>query len=353
MPRLSYAKLLDTLGRRPGGVFFLSGDEAFLREEGVRRVVDAHLEPASRDFNLDQLRGPEASAEALASLLATPPMMANWRVVVVRDAQGLSTKARSLVEAAAADPPEGLVLVISASIPSGSQAAFYRNLERQAMAVQFPALDALDAPIWAAERAAAVYQVEMEPDAARALVAAVGTDLGTLAGEVDKLAEGARDRGRVTLDDVEALVGAIPRVNRWAWVDLIGDRRWQEAMEQLPVLLAAGESGVALIIAIGSHLLRLAVAAAGGESGLERALQRRQSGLIRRLVAQSRGWTVGELDSALEELLRADRLLKTGPPSELQAMQELLLRLRAVEPVAPAAAPGYVGPVRSSSEYGR
>lgn len=331
----------------------MSGDEPFLREEAVRQIVEAHLDSATRDFNLDQLRGAEASADALASLFATPPMMASWRLVVVRDAQGLAPKARAVVEAAAATPPSGLVLILSASIPAGSQAAFYRTLERSSTSVDFAPLGPLDAPPWAAERAATLHDVELELDAARALVAAVGTDLGTLAAEVDKLAGGSRERKRITHQDVTSLVGVIPRANRWNWVELVGDRRLDEAMRQLPTLMGAGESGVALIIAIGAQLLRVALAASGGEAALDRALPRKQPTLVRKLLAQARRWTLPELDAVFTELLRTDRLLKTGPPSEVQAMEELLLRLRAIGAVAGATETSYVASVPAPFQNGR
>lgn len=353
MPRISYPKLTGLLRHSPGGVFFLSGDEAFQREEALRQVIAVHLDPGTRDFNLDQLRGPEASPDALASLFATPPMMASWRVVVVRDAQGLTPKARAVVEAAAAKPPPGLALVLSATIPAGSQAAFYRTLERNSTAVDFPPLGPLDAPVWAAERAGTLHEVELEPEAARALVAAVGTDLGTLAGEVDKLAQGGKDRRRITSEDVAALVGTVPRANRWAWVELVGDRQLDEAMRQLPVLMAAGESGVGLIIAIGAQLIRVSLAAAGGEPALNEALPRKHPTMVRKLLAQARRWTLPELDVALAELLRTDRLLKTGPPSEAQAMEELLLRLRTIGMIAPAGEGGYVARVPVPLRNGR
>ena len=333
MPRLTYAGLIAALRNPKGGVFFLFGEEQFLREEGVRQVIDAHLDPATRDFNLDQLRGNETSAEALASLCATPPMMATWRVVVVRDAQGLSARARSLVEQIAADPPEGLALVVSATIPAGSSAGFYRTLERSATAVQFAALGPLDAPVWAIERAETAYGKTLETAAARALVAAVGTELGTLVAEVAKLAEAAGTEP-ITEEVVARVVGPITRVNRWAWVELVGERRLQEAQQQIPALLGAGESGVGLVLALGTHLLRLAVAAAGGESALERALNGRRGPMVRQILTQARRWDVAELEGALAELLRTDRLLKTGGPSEVQALEELLLRLRGLRAVA-------------------
>lgn len=333
VPQLSYEALLRTLrDRRTGGVFFFHGEEEYLREEAVSRVVEAYLDPATRDFNYDLLSGPEVSPEGLASMLATPPMMAEWRVVVVRDAQGLSQKAREAVEAVSAKPPQGLVLVLSAAIPAGSKAKFYGELQRQAASVEFAALEPMDAPGWLIEQASAVHGKTLEPDAASALVSAIGTGLGTLSSELTKLAGYAGDRARITLDDVRAVGGSLPRYDRWAWFDLVGDRRLAEAMRQLPVLLEAGENGVGLVIGMTSQLLRVAIVCAGGQGALERELKPFQRWMARKIAPQARKWTLPEVDEALSELLRTDRLLKSASLSDRQALEELLLRMRAIRP---------------------
>src|SRR5512138_915338 len=81
-------------GRR-GGTFFLFGDEELLKERLAAQIVEAHLDPSTRDFNLDQLRGGSLDGETLGSVLATPPMLAEYRVVVVREAQQLAGAART------------------------------------------------------------------------------------------------------------------------------------------------------------------------------------------------------------------------------------------------------------------
>lgn len=309
-----------------GGVFFLHGEEEFLREQATEQLAEAHLEPGTRDFNLDQLRGGEISGDELASLLATPPMMAEWRVVVVRDAQGLPARARDTVEALIKDPPPGLALILSAAIPAGSQARFYTLLRTHARASEFARVDEMDAPGWLMEQASARGK-EFDAEAARMLVAAIGTDLGPLASELAKLVEYVGDRPRITPANVRAVGGSVARQDRWAWFDLVGERRLGEARRHLPTLLDAGENGVGLIIGMTAQLLRIGLACAGGQAALEQALPPRQRWLARRVLTQSRRWTLPEVDAAASELLRADRLLKSASLSDAQAMEELLLRL--------------------------
>ena len=328
MPPIRPGQLDRTLRDRvAGGAFFFFGDEDYLRDEAVGRVVAAYIDPATRDFNLDQLRGSDVTAEDLASVVATPPMMAEHRVAVVRDAQGLSVKAREVVEAAAKAPEPGLILVLSAAIPSGSKAKFYDELKKHAVSVEYARLSQDDAPGWVMETAREELGVEVEPDAARALVGGVGVDLGTLTSELKKLASYVQDRKRVTLDDVRAVGGVIPRQDRWAWFDMVAERRFRDALESLPVLLESGENGVGLVIGMGGQLLKVALVCAGGQQALERELKPFQKWMARRIVPQARKWTLPEVERALAELLRTDRLLKSASLTDRQAMEELLLRM--------------------------
>lgn len=338
MPQITYEALLRGLSDRPArSAFFFHGEEEHLREEAVARTVGAFLDPATRDFNLDQLRGSDASADSLASLLGTPPMMAEWRVVVLRDAQGLSVKARETLEGVIRAAPGGLALVVTAAIPAGSKAKFYATLQSACTSVEFGAVDALDAPGWLMEQAAREHSVEIEPDAARALVGAIGPHLGTLTSELRKLVAFAGERTVLTVEDVRSVAGALPRQDRWAWFDLVAERRFDEALAALPVLLSAGENGVGLTIGITAQLLRVAVVCAGGQGALERELKPFQKWMVRRIVPQARRWTLPEVDRALSELLRTDRLLKSASLSDRQVMEELILRLWAIRPHVAAA----------------
>jgi DNA polymerase-3 subunit delta len=346
LPQLSYSALLASLPKLGGGVFYLSGDEEYLKDEAARRIVDHFLDPATRDFNLDQLRGADVTPESLGSVIATPPMMAEHRVVLVRDGQTLSPKAREVVEAVAAEPPAGLALVIVATQPASSKAKFYTNLKKLARAVEFGSVDPVDLPGWVAERAREAHGLGIEPEAARALAAASAGQLGVLASEIQKLAAFVGDRQEITIADVRAVGGYIPRVDRWEWFDLVGERRIPEALSKLPALLESGESGVGLVIGIASQMLRIALVVAGGKEALEKELKPYQRWLAGRVVPQARRWAQREVDLAISELLRTDRLLKTASLTDRQAIEELLLRL--AELGAPRGAPGSVAEIGGS-----
>jgi DNA polymerase-3 subunit delta len=319
-----------------GGAFYLHGDDPFRKEAAVRELIEAHVDPGTRDFNLDLLRGTEVSAEDLASILATPPMMAEWRVVVVREVEGLASSkhARDVLLAVVANPPPGLALVLSCTVPKGSKAKFYTDLSRRAQSVEFKEITADDVPGWLMERASEAHGVELEVDAARALGAAIGPNLGILARELEKLTDFVGDRGRITVGDVDAAGTKLPSQDRWQWFDLVGDRRFEDARRMLAVLLGQGESGVGLVIGLASHLLRLGVAVDGGQRGLEAALPVHQKWLARRLMSQARRWTMPEVDHAMQGLLDVDRLLKASPHTDEHFIETWLLSQRAYSEAA-------------------
>lgn len=314
-----------------GGAFYLHGDEHFRKEEAVRALVETHLDPGTADFNLDPLRGTEVDAETLASILATPPMMAEWRVVVVREVEGLasSKKARDVLLEVVAKPPPGLALILNCTVPSGSKAKFYRELARTARSVEFKTMTAADVPGWLMERARDVHGVELDVDAAQALGAAIDAELGlgVLVKEIEKLVDFVGDRGRIAREDVEAAGTKLPGQDRWQWFDLVGHRRFEEARATLRVLFGQGESGVGLVIGLASHLLRIGVAVEEGKRGLEEALPRHQTWLARPIAAQAPKWTRADVDHALATLLDVDRLLKASPHTDEHFVESWLLGL--------------------------
>src|SRR5256885_14653022 len=95
MGALTFDALLRSLKQGvPDPVYYLHGDEDVLKDEAVRALVDRAVDPAARDFNLDQRSAPELDAEAFHALVNTPPMLAATRAVVVRGLEQLKKTAK-------------------------------------------------------------------------------------------------------------------------------------------------------------------------------------------------------------------------------------------------------------------
>ncbi len=317
-----------------GGVFYLHGADEFRKAQATRGLIEAHLDPGTADFNLDRLRGREVDLERLASIIGTPPMMAEWRVVVLSETEGLagSGRAKELLLATADSPPPGLALILTCTVPGSSKARFYRDLASRARSREFKQLAADDVPGWLMDRARETLGVEMEPSAAAALAQAIGVDLGVLDQELQKLSGYVEDGRPITRADVEAAGTSLPSQDRWAWIGMVGARRFREALESLGVLMGQGESGVALTISLATHILRLAVLVDRGQGALEAALPPHQRWTVRNLVREARGWSMPELVEAIEGLRVLDRQLKSSGASDGALLETWLLQRMAWRP---------------------
>ena len=91
---------LDEFFRRlkpgpPDPVYYFHGDEDVLKDEAVAALLDATVDAGLRDFNVDQRAAGDLDAEGLHSLVNTPPMLAERRMVVLRSVEQLRKKSRA------------------------------------------------------------------------------------------------------------------------------------------------------------------------------------------------------------------------------------------------------------------
>jgi DNA polymerase III subunit delta len=320
-------------GGKLSGIFFFHGDAERMRDEGARRLAEAALDPATRDFNFDAFRSADVAPESLAAALAMPPVMSPRRVVLLYDAERLTPKGCAVVEGALGRLPDDVTLIVTATIPAKSKKALYRRLREGAVSLEWTAPKEAEIPGWLIERAERRHGARLEPAAAEALAAAVGADLGVLEAELEKLVASA-GASPIDLARVRELVPDVREVNRWSWLDAVAGRDYLAARRTLPALLAApDESAVGLLNGLVDNHLFLGIAHEGGAGEVTATLDRAGKPYlkfkVRAWVAQARRWSATEIDRALELLLEADRQAKTGH-EDLAVLDGLLLRLESL-----------------------
>ena len=320
-------------------VYFFFGEDDYLKDARARDMVEAAIDPATRDFNLEIRRGGELDAETLDSLLSTPPMLAARRVVVVRDVDKLKKDARALLLRHLERPPADLVLILVA--PAGAKAD--KPLVDRSTAVEFVPLTGDRLPKWVAYHTETVLGRQITPDAVALLVEAVGAELAQLAVELEKLASFAPD----TIDEhaVAAIVGVRRGESLGALLDAVAAKDAGAALRLIPgVLQQPKTSAVSIVMNLTTQTLAMAYGAAARASGTpSRALFNEYMALLKEsgafpgrpwgeaVTAWARNtdrWTVSELDAALSALVTADAALKeTRLSSDEQLLTTLVLTL--------------------------
>jgi DNA polymerase III subunit delta len=313
------------------------GDDDFQKSHAVRELTDAATDQGTRDFNCDVLRGSEIPGETLDTLLATPPMMAPRRVIVIREAHSLTKAARAALDRYLERPAPDTVLVLV--VPAGEKPD-PAWLDR-AHAIEFPPLAAERIPRWIVHYAMTALGTEITSGAAALLQRAAGTDMGQLAGELDKLA--SYGAGQVITEEaVSAVVGVRRGESLGDLLDAVAERNAARAGDlAAPVLAQPKMSLVSAIMALTAQMI--AVGWGLSSRGRAGALERDYYTLLKETrvypgrswgeavpawARAARTWTPQAVDEALDLLLAADRAAKeTRHSSDEQLLGWLVLAL--------------------------
>jgi DNA polymerase-3 subunit delta len=315
--------------------YYLHGDEEFRKEEALRYLLDHAVDPATRDFNLDQRRGAELDGESLGSLLAMPPMMADRRVVVIRDITGLRKDARAALEKYLKAPASDLLVVLTA--PADAKAD--KTMEALASAIEFEPMSGAQVPKWIASRAERVLRMRVTPAAVELLYDAVGSDLPQLATELDKLAAYANGR-EIDEAAVTAVVGVTREETLGQLLDAVALRDAPRALRLIPgVLQQSKVTGVFVVMTLTTQMLALALGKARGarstvdyinilKSGGSNVVGRTWGEATATWSRATAKWTPADLDHALQVLLQTDLALKSSRvSSEDQVLASAVLSI--------------------------
>lgn len=295
--------------------YHLYGEDEYRKDDALRALVDAAVDPSTRDFNLDQRKGAELDAETLASLLGMPPMMAERRVVVIREFSGLRKDARAALDRYLASPSPDLLLVLT----TGADDEPPKDLPN-VESVEIRPHTGAELPRWIASRAERLG-TGITPEATELLQAALGSDTGQLAVELDKLAAYARG-GVIDEAVVTALVGVHREETLAHLLDAVAARDAVAALAVLPGVLQQPKMSVVFVImTLTTQTLALAIARAGGgkpdffailKSGGSNVTGRSWGDAARAWSRNMTRWTQPQLDHALAALLRADFAIKSS-----------------------------------------
>lgn len=347
MPKLpfdAFSKQIRSANIPPA--IYLYGDEDVLKDEAIRAVLDQVVDPGLRDFNYDIRSAGQLDPDHVESLCTTLPMMADRRLVVIRDVESWNKRAKAkaaVLQYLSRPAPETvLILVQGAPRKDDEKSEADADLSRLAVAVEVARIPPKLAEKWVVKRAEE-RGIRLEPEAATHLIKAVDADLGAARSELDKLA-GLGGDTPVTLAQLTAQLGIRHGETPADWCDaVIGDAAGRAAGILPPLLDQSGVSGVSLLMALGTHLVGLGIARSHYDrglrgNGLERAvfeaiMRARPAridyrGAAARWSHAAEAWSIPRVDAALAAARQADvRLKGTTLADERGVLVDLIMQL--------------------------
>lgn len=187
-------------------VYLLMGTEPYYPDLVCDEIIKYALTDSERDFNQTVFYGLDTDAGTVASECRSYPMMAERRLVVLKEAQSMKTL-EDLVTYAS-DPMESTVLVILMHGASADKRrALYKNVQKKGVVLVSDALRDYEMPQWITS----FYKsrgLDIEPAAAALLAEYAGTDMSRIMLETEKMQKNLPEGTvRVNAADIEKNVG--------------------------------------------------------------------------------------------------------------------------------------------------
>jgi DNA polymerase III subunit delta len=334
--------LKDTLKRNSfDDAYYVCGEDDFQKEGATRQLISAALNPAMRDFNLDIRQAQDIDPRSFDAIVSSMPVMAERRMVVIRDAGALRKDARKAVERYLKKPAPDVLLLLVESTGGKTD----KELARLTTVLEFELLSADRIPRWISHYTTAELKTSISPEAAELLQEAVGNDLYQLAAELDKLASFTNGR-EISEEAVTAVVGIRRGETLADLLDAIARRNIKQALMLVDHVLSQPKTtAVSIVMALATQTVALAWGRSRLDEGLPPArLQGEYLNLLKQLgsvytgrpwstaatawASATSSWDQAGLQRALKALLAADVILKeTRFSSEEQVLITLILAI--------------------------
>ena len=214
----------DLKARKFLPVYYLMGDESYYIDQISDYIAENVLQPEERDFNQTILFGSDVNASQVADTARRYPMMSEYQVVIVKEAQNI--KNTEALEKYFKQPMPSTILVMchKNGTIDGRKREYVKAIQGAGVLFESKKLRDRDLPPFI-ENYLKRKNVSIDPKSTQIIADSIGADLSRLTGELDKviLSLPEQDR-RVTPQVVEEQIGVSKDFNSFELRDAIVNR---------------------------------------------------------------------------------------------------------------------------------
>lgn len=312
-------------------IFIAAGEEDFFLDQLVgkaRSLVPKDL----ADFNLTLLYGEEHRVEQVVNAAKEYPMMAERRVVIVKNFQQLSginaKDAQEVLLAYLRSPNPASLLLLTDPKALNKRANFGKTLAKDSAHHKFFAAERVpeqQLTDWVMQWVSSHHTKDIEPDAAELLWQLSGNDLRLLASEIEKVVTASAEENPIGFDRVKESVGqnrafSLFEIKNALMAKQI-DRAMAMARQQMELFNASGEV-IKLINLLFSSFQSIWQLQMFMHRGLSQQQVAQQTGMnawvLKRSWEEARRVPAAAIPLIMEALLDADKAIKgmSNQPAE-------------------------------------
>jgi DNA polymerase-3 subunit delta len=203
-------------------IYFLMGEETYFIDKISDYIAENVLTDAEKGFNQTVLYGKDLEPNTIISNARRFPMMANYQVIIVREAQNI--KKIEDLEPYVKNPLKSTVLVINYKYKTlDKRKTFTKQLDQKGVLFESKKIYDNQLPAWISSYLK-TQQYTISPQACAMIAEYLGADLGKVANELDKLIISLPAGTQITPDHIEKNIGISKEFNVFELQNALGDR---------------------------------------------------------------------------------------------------------------------------------
>ena len=204
-------------------LYFLSGEEGYFIDQIATYIEHNLLDEAEKGFNQVVLYGRDVTIEDIVSNAKRYPMMAERQVVIVKEAQDLSRSIEKLVSYAENPQPTTVLVICYKYKKLDGRKGLSKALKKNGLLFESKKLYENQVSDWL-RRTISSKGYTITPKASQMLVDYLGTDLGKINNELNKLMLVVSQGSEITAEVVEENIGISKDYNNFELRKAVGER---------------------------------------------------------------------------------------------------------------------------------
>lgn len=204
------------------------GKEAFFIDQITERLMSSVVDESARDFDLTVMYGKETTADQIIEAAKRFPMMGKQQLIVVREAQYLERNFDQLTPYLSHPQTQTVLVLCYKHKKLDKRKKAYKAIAAKGIILDAKPLYENQVGGWI-EQEGRKHGFRFHPHAIALLVAFLGSDLGKISKELEKLSLNVARGSDVTPDHIEEYIGYSKEFNSFELQNALGQRNLSHA----------------------------------------------------------------------------------------------------------------------------
>lgn len=330
---LDYERILNHIKKeniRPIYLFF--GSENYLKENILNKFREKLINPNQRELNYKVFYGDKCLISEIINEMETIPFISKYKLVVIKEAEKIAQKDEvrliDYFNHFKLNNNFSILLIIYKE--NAPDKEIIKAVKRIGLIVNFNVPNKSKLILWTKAKFRQSNK-EITPEALFYLQSYVGSDLGYLFNEIDKIDICTKDKKVIEKEDVATAIGGSESVNIFKVLDSLGEKKSNSAIDGL-VKLDNSNLHYLSILAMIYRQIRLILHTkllllSGANFNQIRKELKLPSFIVEKIAKQSRKYTIKELCQAYKLLNIADLELKDSQKNPQIILEELVMNI--------------------------